>query len=139
MLELNKWFFAQLANFLLLLILLNIILFKPLFRLFKERDAGINGALDSARSMDKEKDGIMAQIDAKLSEGRVRAKTTFEELSKQGMEMQKQALTAAQNEAAVLNKKAKDELGSAVEKARASLKSDIEVFSRQIVEKLVKA
>jgi F-type H+-transporting ATPase subunit b len=139
MLELNKWFFAQLANFLLLLILLNIILFKPLFRLFKERDACINGALDSARSMDKEKDGIMARIDAKLSEGRTRAKTTFEELSKQGMEIQKQALTTAQNEAAVLNKNAKDELGSAVEKARVLLRSDIETFSRQIVEKLVKA
>jgi len=139
MLELNKWFFAQLANFLLLLLLLNIILFKPLLRIFKERDAGINGALDSAKSMDKEKDGIMAQIDAKLSDGRTRAKTVYEELSKQGIEIQKQALTTAQNEAAGLNKNAKDELGSAVEKARASLKSDVESFSRQIVEKLVKA
>jgi F-type H+-transporting ATPase subunit b len=92
MLELNKWFFAQLANFLLLLILLNIILFRPLLRLFKERDAGINGALDSAKSMDKEKDSIMAQIDTKLAEGRTRAKTIFEELSKQGMDVQKQAL-----------------------------------------------
>src|SRR4030066_1446994 len=110
MLELNKWFFAQLANFLLLLLLLNIILFKPLLRIFKERDAGINGALDSAKSMDKEKDGIMAQIDAKLSDGRTSAKTVYEEISKQGMEIQKQALTTAQNEAAGLNKNAKDEL-----------------------------
>jgi F-type H+-transporting ATPase subunit b len=139
MLELNKWFFAQLANFLLLLIILNIILFKPLLRIFKERDEGINGALNKAKSMDKEKDGIMAQIDAKLSEGRTKAKTTFEELSRQGMEIQKQSLTAAQNEAAVLNNNAKAELGSAVEKARASLQSDVEAFSRQIVEKLVKA
>ena len=139
MLELNKWFFAQLANFLLLLIILNIILFKPLLRLFKERDAGINGALDSAKSMDREKDGIMAQIDAKLAEGRTGAKTIFEELSKQGMDVQKQALTAAQNEAIEINKKAKEELESAVEKARVSLRSDVESFSKQIVEKLVRA
>ncbi len=139
MLELNKWFFAQLANFLLLLIFLNIILFKPLLRLFKERDAGINGALASAKSMDKEKDSIMAQIDTKLAEGRTRAKTIFEELSKQGMDVQKQALTAAQNEAIAINKKAKDELESAVGKARASLRSDVESFSKRIVEKLVRA
>ncbi len=138
MLELNKWFFAQLANFLLLLILLNIILFKPLLRIFKERDAGINGALDSARSMDKEKEDIMGQIDVKLTEGRIKAKTAFEELSKQGMEIQKQALTTAQNEAAGLNKSAKDELVSAMEKARVSLRSDVEAFSKQIVEKLVR-
>ena len=68
-----------------------------------------------------------------------RAKTTFEELSNEGMEVQKQALPAAQNEAAVLNNNAKAELGSAVEKARVSLKSDIEAFSKQIVEKLVKS
>jgi F-type H+-transporting ATPase subunit b len=139
MLELNKWFFAQLANFLLLLILLNIILFKPLLRIFKERDTGINGALDSAKSMDKEKDDIMARIDAKLSEGRARAKTVFEELTRQGIDVQKQALTSAQNEAIEINKKAKDELESAVEKVRALLRTDVESFSKQIVEKLVKA
>lgn len=139
MLELNKWFFAQLANFLLLLILLNIILFKPLLRLFKERDAGINGALNDAKSMGQEKDSLIAQIDSKLTGGKTKAKIFFEELSKQGMEVQRQALTAAQNEASEINKKAKDELESAVEKARVSLKSDIEAFSKQIVEKLVKA
>jgi len=139
MLELNKWFFAQLVNFLLLLVLLNIILFKPLLRLFKERDSGINGSLNEAKSMGQEKDGVIARIDSKLSEGRTKAKAVFEDLSKEGMEEQKQALDSARNEAAELNKKAKDELGAAMETARASLKSHVENFSRQIVEKLVKA
>jgi len=139
MLELNKWFFAQLANFLLLLIILNIILFKPLLRLFKERDAGINGSLNAAKSMAQEKDNLMAGIDSKLVEGRTKAKAVFEGLSKEGTEAEKQALDSARNEAAELNKKAKAELGSAVEKARASLRTDVENFSKQIVEKLVKA
>ncbi|RJQ13516.1 MAG: hypothetical protein C4560_14100 [Nitrospiraceae bacterium] len=139
MLELNKWFFVQLANFLLLLVLLNIILIKPLLRLFGERDKGINGALNSAKSMDKEKNDLMGQINAKLSEGRAKARTVFEELSREGMETQKQALASAQDSAADMNRKAKEELEAAMEKARASLKSDVEAFSRQIVEKLVKA
>jgi F-type H+-transporting ATPase subunit b len=139
MLEINNWFFAQLANFLLLLILLNIILFKPLLRLFKERDSGINGALNAAKSMDQEKDSVIAQIDSRLTEGRVKAKAIFEDLSKEGMEAQKRSLDSARNEAAEQNKKAKAELESAMEKARASLKSDVENFSRQIVEKLVRA
>jgi len=139
MLELNKWFFVQLANFLLLLILLNIILFKPLISLFKERDRGINGALNDAKSMGQEKDGVITRIDSKMSEGRAKAKAVFEGLSNEGMEAQKQALDSARNEATTLNKKAKDELGAAMEKARMSLKSDVENFSKQIVEKLVKA
>lgn len=139
MLELNKWFFAQLANFLLLLIILNIILFKPLLRLFRDRDAGINGDLNAAKSMGREKDNLLAQINSKLVEGRTRAKAIFEDLSKEGTEAQKQALDTARNEAAELNRKAKAELESAVERARASLRSDVENFSKQIVEKLVKA
>ncbi len=51
MLDINKWFFVQLANFLLLLIILNIILFKPFLRLFKEREDNTKGALDSAKTI----------------------------------------------------------------------------------------
>ncbi|RJQ44732.1 MAG: hypothetical protein C4538_09680 [Nitrospiraceae bacterium] len=139
MLELNKWFFVQLANFLLLLLLLNIILFKPLLRLFKERDKGINGSLETAKAMGQEKDKVISQIDAKLTEGRIKAKTIFENESKEGIAAQKQALDSARSEASELNKKAKAELGGAMEKARTSLKSDVENFARQIMEKLVKA
>lgn len=139
MLEINKWFFAQLANFLILLILLNIILFKPLLNLFRERKAGTSGALDDAKKLGQQKDELTAQIDAKLAEGRNKAKAAYEELSREGVEHQRQALSAAQKEAADLNSKAKADLQSAAEKARTSLRADIENFSKQIVEKLVKA
>ena len=134
MLEFSPWFFAQLANFLLLLFILNKILYKPMLRLFKEREDGTRGALESAQTMDKEKDGVLAQIDGKLSEARGNARTLFEGLSNEGLETQKDALQSAQNEAVEINRKAKEELEAATEKARAGLKSDIENFSKQIVE-----
>jgi F-type H+-transporting ATPase subunit b len=139
MLEINNWFFVQLANFILLLIVLNKILYKPMLRLFKEREDSTKGALDSAKSMDSAKDDVLAQIDAKLSKARGKARMTFEELSSEGMEMQRNALDSAQNQAVEINRKAKADLEAATEKARASLKSDIETFAKQIVEKLVGA
>ena len=48
MLEINGWFFAQLANFLLLLIILNAILYKPILRIFKERESSTSGFLEDA-------------------------------------------------------------------------------------------
>jgi F-type H+-transporting ATPase subunit b len=139
MLEINNWFFVQLANFILLLLVLNKILYKPMLRLFKEREDSTKGALDSAKSMDSAKDDVLAQIDAKLSKARGKARMTFEELSSEGMEMQRNALDSAQNQAVEINRKAKADLEAATEKARASLKSDIETFAKQIVEKLVGA
>lgn len=137
MLEFNAWFFAQLANFLLLLIVLNIILYKPILRIIEERKENTTGALENAKALDREKDEVMAQIDEKLSEARGNARTVYEGLSIEGLDTQKKALESAQNEAVEINRKAREELGAATETARAGLKSDIESFSKQIVEKLV--
>jgi F-type H+-transporting ATPase subunit b len=139
MLEINAWFFAQLANFLLLLIVLNIILFKPILRIIKEREENTTGALENAKALDEEKDEVLAQIDGKLSEARGNAKTVYQGLSNEGLDTQKEALESAQNEAVEINRKAKEELEAATEKARAGLQSDIEAFSKQIVDKLVGA
>ncbi len=139
MLELNKWFFVQLANFLLLLVILNIILFKPMLRLFQEREKNTSGFLSDAKAMDKKKDEVLLQIDSKLADARDRAKAIFEEFSTKGIETQKLAVDSAQNEAVEINRKSREELGAATEKARVGLKSDIEAFSKQIVEKLVGA
>ncbi len=137
MLELNKWFFVQLANFLILLYVLNVILFRPFMQLFRERKEGTEGALEKARAMEKEKEEIVARIDAKLADARAQAKKIFEDLSKEGMDIQRSTIESAQNEAVEINRKAKAELEAATEKARAALKADVEAFSKQIVEKLV--
>lgn len=137
MLEINKWFFVQLANFLLLLLVLNIILFKPILRLFQERKDSTTGFLDKARELDREKDEVLANIEAKLKEARGRAREDFEGLSREALEMQKKAIESSQGEAAEMNRKAKAEIGTAAEKARSTLKANIENFSNQIVRKLV--
>jgi len=137
MLEINGWFFAQLANFLLLLIILNAILYKPILRIFKERESSTSGFLEDAKAMDREKDDLMAQMDARLSDARGKAKSIFESFSEEGKAAQKQVVGSAQNESVAINKKAREDIEAATEKARASLKGDIESFSKKIVEKLV--
>lgn len=139
MLDINGWFFVQLANFFLLLYFLDRIIYKPLFRIFKERAENTQGALDRAKAMDKERDDLMGRIDAKLAGARDNARAIFEELSSDGMEIQRKALEEANSEAVEINKRAKKDLENATKKARAALKSNIENFSKQIVGKLVGA
>jgi F0F1-type ATP synthase membrane subunit b/b' len=87
--------------------------------------------------MGKEKDDLMAQIDASLSDARSNAKSIFESLSEEGKIAQKQAVGSAQDESVEINKKARADIEAATDKARASLKGDIESFSKKIVAKLV--
>ena len=56
MLEFNQWFFVLLANFLVLLFVLNHILFQPLAKIMRERESATIGALDEAKSMTRKKD-----------------------------------------------------------------------------------
>lgn len=137
MLELNKWFFAQLANFLILLLLLNIILFKPLLQLFKERESRTKGFLDNAKATDKEKEILLSQIEKKLSEASEEAKKVREALRGEGARISREVLEGANKDAAELNKKAKKDLEGEVKKAKGRLKSDIKTFANKIVEKMI--
>ncbi len=137
MLDITVWIFAQLAIFLFLLVFLNQILFKPFLTLFKERDERINGSLDSAKSMDKEKETLFQQLDSKMIGARNKAKAVFDDLNMAGLEIQKNSVEEAKKGAASITLKAREDIETEAKKARESLKKDVESFSKKIIEKMV--
>lgn len=137
MLELNKWFFVLLANFLILAYLLNVVLFRPVLKIFKERDKATTGALDEAREMAEQRDKALALMKADLATAAKGAKETYESLRAEGLDKQRELLSKASAEAAAIAGKAGEELGREAEKARQALRADVERLSEQIVEKLV--
>lgn len=139
MLELNKWFFVLLLNFLVLIYVLNLILFKPLLRLFKERDDSIRGSLDAAREMEKEKEDAVAAMNRELKEARSKANELFEGVRKEGLQRQKELLEGANKRAQEFILTARAELQAESGNARQKLRSDVEKFSEEIVKKLVGA
>lgn len=139
MLEFNQWYFVLVANFIVLLIVLNAILFKPLAKIFKERDASIKGALDEAKALTAKKDDAIAAMNAELSTARAKAKEVFTSLREEGLAREKEVLAKTEAEAVEMIEKARRDLKAETDKARAALKADIESFSEEIVKKLVKA
>ncbi|MBI3592447.1 MAG: ATP synthase F0 subunit B [Nitrospirae bacterium] len=139
MLEFNQWFFVLLANFLILLFILNIILFKPIAKMLKEREGATTGALEKARAMTAKKEDAVAKMNAELTAARNKAKEAFESLREAGQTAQKETMSKAEAQAVEMIEKARKELQAEAEKARAELKADIEKFSEEIVRKLVKA
>lgn len=128
-----------LANFLILLAVLNSILFQPLAKVFKEREAATKGALDEAKAMITQKEDATAKMNAELLAARNKAKDAFNASRDAGQAVQKETMSRAEAEALAMIEKARKELQSEAEKARTSLKADIEKFSEEIVNKLVKA
>ncbi|MBF0327927.1 MAG: ATP synthase F0 subunit B [Nitrospirae bacterium] len=139
MLEFNAWFFVLLANFLILLVVLNKILFQPLAKIMKERETAVNGALDEAKSLTSKKDEAIVKMNLELQATRQKAKNVSDSIRAEGQAVQKDALSKAEAEAVSMIEAARAELKAKAEKARVELKADIEKFSEEIVNKLVKA
>ena len=139
MLELNYWFFVLLLNFLVLLYVLNIILFKPLVKLFTEREDSIKGSLDAAKEMNQRKEDAVAAMNRELKEAVSKSNEIFETSRKEGLQRQKEILEGASTQAHGFIVKAKAELKTDAENARQKLRADVEKFSDEIVKKLVGA
>lgn len=138
MLELQPiWFGVLLLNFLGLLFILNLILFKPLLRHFQKRDDAITGALGAAKEMNAKKEEALASMNRELRDARNRAKEIVEAVRKEGAQQQKSIIEKANAQASDLIEKAKAELKAETEKARQRLRSDVEKLSDEIVRKLV--
>lgn len=134
-----NWLIVLAANFIVLMFVLNIILYKPLMNIFKEREASTKGFLDAAKDMDVSKEAGIDKMNKEIAEARKKAKGVFENMRNEGLDTQKKALSDAEAAAAGLLSKAREELKAEVAKATQALRGDVEKFSDEIVRKLVKA
>jgi len=136
-LEMN-WFIILLANFLILIYLLNIILFKPLVALFKERKNAIDGSLKTAEDLKVRKDELYAKMQKELAEARESAKEKYNEIRGEGLNRQKELLHDAHEKSMKIIEEARASLRQESEKASAKLKEEVEKYSEEIVNKLIK-
>ncbi|MDA8168661.1 MAG: ATP synthase F0 subunit B [Nitrospiraceae bacterium] len=133
-----KWFFVLLVNFLVLVWILNIILFKPMLKVFGQRKSTIDEAMEKSRQMQARKEEAMAIMKRDLEHARSQAKQAFDALRGEGLAVQKESLTKANEDAMKLSEKIKEELRVETEKARGALRAEVEKFSDSILEKLVR-
>jgi F-type H+-transporting ATPase subunit b len=132
-----NWFIVLIVNFLALIFILNIILYKPILKIFAERENTVKGALDAAKEMDHRKEEGIERMNREIMGSRAKAKETFESMRAEGLEMQKTFLTEAEAGSSTMLQKAREELKGEVAKARQALRADVERFSEEIVRKLV--
>jgi len=125
-----KWLIILAINFFALLFILNLIFFKPLLKLFKEREDTVKGSLDAAKDMSTKREEGITRLKRELAE-------TFEALKAEGLNKNKEVLGAAETEVSAMLDKARTEVKAEAEKARKALRSDVEKFSDEIVRKLV--
>lgn len=137
MIDINITLLWQLANFLVLLIVLNFILFKPIRQIMLEREQGISSELGDAKAAQERMQAILEQYNASLAEAKQKAATTYNTVNQQGLDAQRDMISAERDKATELLDKARKEIAAASAAARADLRQEAERLSQEITSKLL--
>jgi F-type H+-transporting ATPase subunit b len=135
--ELNLAFFIQIVNFGILVLVLNIFLFKPIRKVLAERRQVIDGAREKSAAVDLDVQEKMAQYEAKLREAKADATARRTESLKQAQAEETSLLEKARAEAAVSLGSIRDRVSKEAADARVLLKQQAELLSGDICEKIL--
>ena len=137
MIDINVSVLYQLANFIVLLIVLNYILFRPIRRIMLDREQGISSALGEAKSAQDRMQNLLEQYNASLAEAKQKAAATFNAIYQQGLDSQRDMIAAERTKAGEMLDKARADVAAAAESARGELKREAERLSQEITSKLL--
>lgn len=137
MLKIDYTLFIQIANFLVLLLVLNIFLFKPIRGILKKRHEETsqlekviedfqNRAEQNENGLEKNK--VLAQKEGQAEKGNLKAR---------GLEQEKGILQEAGSSAETRITKAKEEMEGKIAEVRKALEGQIANFSGELAEKIL--
>ena len=137
MISLDLAFVFQLVNFLLLLLVLNIFLYKPIRKVIAGRKEEISGAHERAAVVDKDVQEKVALYEARLREVKVKANEDREALKKEALKEEARMVEAARKEATESLATIKSKVAKETADAREYLKEQARSLSMEICEKVL--
>ncbi len=137
MIELNVAFFVQLVNFGILVLVLNIFLYKPIRKVLAERRQVIDSAREKAAAVDLEVQEKMALYEARLRDAKADAGARRAEFVKQAQAEETSLLEKARAEATASLGTIRDRVAKEAADARVLLKQQAELLSGDICEKIL--
>ncbi|MFN2341775.1 MAG: hypothetical protein ABR542_00300 [Desulfonatronovibrio sp.] len=137
MIDLNVTFFIQLVNFLIVLLLLNLILYKPIRGMLKKRAELMAQQVSKIENFTKTAENKMASYEQELDKARVKAQEIRTDLKEKGYENEKGIIQAANNEAGSMVKTARDKITKDKNAALSSLMKEVEKFASKATDKIL--
>jgi F-type H+-transporting ATPase subunit b len=137
MLNIDYSVFIQIANFLILLILLNIILYRPIRRIMIRRKKEMTSTEESARDWRLKVDNYSEEVEKDLLEIRKKGIKEKGNFKNQGIEEEREMLRATYSSVEEKIDKIRIEIRDEISKVRQSLQSELDTFSQELAEKIL--
>jgi F-type H+-transporting ATPase subunit b len=137
MIELNVTFFIQLVNFLIVLLLLNLILYKPIRGMLRKRAEIMSHKVSEVEDFSSTAEKKMKAYEIELDKARVKAQEIRAEFKGEGFAKESEIVDVASGEAMSIVKTAREQVSKEKETAISTLKKQVENFAAKATEKIL--
>jgi F-type H+-transporting ATPase subunit b len=127
----------QMINFLVLLILLNIIVYKPIRGMLKKRKEEIDSSSNLTDELKRNIEKYSTEIEENIDSTRKLGLKERIGLRNNGLAAEKELLQDAYSQVEEALGKAKNEIKEKINSARTSLQNEMESFSHELAEKIL--
>ncbi len=128
---------VQFVNFVVLMIVLNILLYRPLRNVIERRRETVAAAHSKARDLQAQIEEKMARYEAKLQTAKLQGNQEKVALRQAGAAEEAGIIGKAREEATVRLQDVKNQVAQAASKARQQLQRDSEALSGEIASKIL--
>ncbi len=137
MIEVNWTLFLQFANFMILMVVLNALLFKPLRAALQARKETIEGSRAKVLDIDEQVQAQIARYEAQLQEARQQGGEERAALRKTAQEEEARILGEAKQTSAGKLQNIKEQIQKEAATARQALRDETETLAKEIAGKVL--
>ena len=137
MINLDITLVIQMVNFLVLLYVLNLILFRPIRNIIKERNQIVEGFNTDITSLTDEAQASLEQFEQKILEARKEGMVRVQNMKDEGEEAEAELMATTNEEVQAKIEEARKKVASDIQEARTQLQDQVQAFSLAVTEKVL--
>lgn len=137
MIELNATFFAQILNFLILVVILRAVAYKPIVNMLKAREDKIAESLDKADADRAAAEAALKQNQEKLAAAQLKAQEIIDKAEKLAREEHDTSIQETKREIEQMKKAAQEEIQRERARAVEQLKGEVVALSMAAAGKII--
>lgn len=137
MIEINTTLVVQIIHFLLLVVILAKVAYKPIMQAMAERQAHISNTISAAEQQQAEAVAMKQEYQALLVQARVEAQAIIDKATKLGEKTREEIIRETKEETAKMLKLAQAEIAREQAKALADLRNEVATLSVMVAGKII--
>lgn len=127
---------AQILNFLILVLILKFVAYKPVMKMLKEREEKIARSIDAAEADEQKAKELLAEYNKQLADARIKAQEIVDKAMKRAQEERDASVAETRREIEQMRKAAKEDIARERERAAMQLRGEMVALSMQAAGKL---